>query len=64
MTKFQIPKEYETDLINIMNLIGSGVTNNIQLDKLGSILFGKQYLGTFSSDQFPKYIKNKKNVLF
>ena len=60
MTKFQILKEYEVNLMNIMNLIGAGITNNIQLDKLGSLLFGKQYLGTFSSDQFPKYIKNEK----
>ena len=60
MSKYQILKEYETNLMNIMNLLGSGITDNIQLDKLGSLLFGKQYLGTFSSDQFPKYIKNEK----
>ena len=41
-----------------MNLLGSGVTNNIQLDKLGKYLFVKLFLGTFSSDQFPRHIKN------
>ena len=58
MSKYQILKEYNINLMNVMNILGSGVTNNIQLDKLGKYLFGKLFLGTFSSDFFPKHIKN------
>ena len=35
----------------------TGVTNNIQLSKLGYELFGNDYIGTWSSDEMPKYIK-------
>ena len=42
----------------IEDLIGSGVTNNIQLDKFGTSLFGNKYLGTFCSDHFPKSVTN------
>ncbi len=57
MSKYHILKEYEQVLMIIEDILGSGVTNNKQLDKLGNYLFGNDYLGTFSSNQFPRYIK-------
>ena len=58
MSKYKILKEYEQVLMTLENIIGSGSTDNEQLDKLGSYIFGKDYLGTLCSDQMPKYIKN------
>ena len=58
MSKYQILKEYEQNLMKIEDILGDGITNNIQLDSLGHYLFGKKYLGTFSSDTYPKRIKN------
>lgn len=58
MNKYPILKQYNENLMYIEDLLGSGITNNIQLDKLGNYLFGKAYLGTFSSDYFPRHIKN------
>ena len=43
----------------IEDILGSGVTNNLQLNKLGYELFGDNYIGTWCSDQMPKYIKEK-----
>ena len=59
MNKYNILKEYETNLMYIMDLLGSGVTDNIQLDKLGKYLFGNKFIGTYSSDKIPKNIKNE-----
>ena len=53
MSKFEILKEYEDNLMLIEDILGAGVTNNIQLDKVGTYLFDGDYLGTFSSDHFP-----------
>jgi hypothetical protein len=39
-------------------LIGAGTTDNIQLNNIGTYIFGNDYLGTFSSDKMPKNIKN------
>ena len=57
MSKYNILKEYEQVLMRVEDILGAGVTSNTQLDKLGNHLFGNQYLGTFSSDQFPIYIR-------
>ena len=55
MTKYQILKSFEKVLMSIEDIIGSGETTNIQLDTLGKHLFGSnKYVGTFSSDDFPK----------
>ena len=58
MTKYQILKDYESVLRDVEDILGSGVTTNDQLDKLGYSIFKNDYLGTFSSDKMPKYIKN------
>jgi hypothetical protein len=42
----------------VQDLISDRVTNNLQLNKIGNALFGSDYLGTYSSDQFPKYIRD------
>ena len=59
MSKYQILKYYEQSLVMIEDILGSGVTNNLQLNKLGYELFGDNYIGTWCSDQMPKYIKEK-----
>ena len=59
MSKYQILKYYEQSLVMIEDILGSGVTNNLQLNKLGHELFGNDYIGTLCSDQMPKYIKEK-----
>ena len=58
MTKYKILKHYESVLRDVEDVLGSGVTTNDQLDKLGYSIFKNDYLGTFSSDKMPKYIKN------
>ena len=58
MSNYRILKFYEQTLMKIEDIIGSGITNNILLDKLGYATFGNDYLGTNTSDNFPKYIKN------
>ena len=57
MSKYEILKEYEQVLMKIEDILGSGITSNLQVDRLGFQLFDTDYLGTFSSDEFPKYIK-------
>ena len=58
MSKYQILKQYEQILRNVEDILGSTVTTNDQLDKLGYSIFKNDYLGTYSSDKMPKYIKN------
>ena len=58
MTKYQIIKDYEQILMHVEDILGSGITDNIQLTNLGRQMFSNDYLGTYSSDQMPKYIKN------
>ena len=58
MSKYQILKDYEQVLMDVEDVLGSGVTTNDQLDKLGYSIFKNDYLGTYSSDKMPMYIKN------
>jgi hypothetical protein len=58
MSKFQILKEYDYNLLLLKNILSDGSTTNIQLNYIGNFLFGKLFLGVFSSNQFPKRIKN------
>ena len=55
---YRILKDYEQVLMDVEDVLGSTVTTNDQLDKLGYSIFKNDYLGTFSSDKMPKYIKN------
>ena len=54
MTTYRILKEYDETLMLIEDMIGSNGSSNFQLDKLGENIFGPYYLGTYSSDHFPK----------
>ncbi len=58
MSRYSILKTYEQTLMKVQDVLGSGITNNLQLDKLGFSVFGNDYLGTFTSDNFPKYIRS------
>ena len=58
MSKYQILKQYEQVLMDIEDILGSGVTTNDQLDKLGYSIFKNDYLGTYSSDKMPTRIKD------
>ena len=57
MSKYELLKYYEQALVYVQDIIGDRVTNNLQLNKIGNKLFGSDYLGTYSSDPFPKYIR-------
>ncbi len=58
MSKYKILKDYEQILMHIEDILGDGVTDNVQLTQLGRVLFGSLYLGTFTSDNMPKRIYN------
>ena len=58
MSKYKILKDYEQILMIIEDVLGAGVTNNIQLTTLAIQILGNDYLGTFSSDKMPKYIRD------
>ena len=58
MSKYQILKDYENVLRDVEDVLGASVTTDAQLTDLGYRIFKNDYLGTFSSDKMPKYIKN------
>ena len=58
MSKYQIFKKYEQILRDVDDILGASVTTDSQLTDLGYKIFKNDYLGTFSSDKMPKYIKN------
>ena len=55
--KYDILKEYEEILMKIEDMIGTKSTNNIELEKIGENLYGERFIGVFSADEFPKYVK-------
>ena len=57
MSKYQILKTYENILMHIEDVLGSKITNNLQLDNLGYNIL-PNYIGTFPSDKMPKVIKD------
>ena len=58
MSKYLILKKYDLTLRNVEDILGASVTTDSQLTDLGYKIFKNVYLGTFSSDKMPKYIKN------
>ena len=59
MSKYKILEEYNKNLMYIDDILNkSGTTNNVELNRLGKELFGELFLGVFSADKFPKYIRN------
>ena len=57
--KFVILKEYENNLALLMNILGSGTTDNIELNKIGKILFGDAFVGVFSSNKMKPLNNNE-----
>ena len=63
MSKYKILREYENSLMHIEDIIGSNETTNIQLDILGKRIFGERFIGVFSPDTFPKYVKQSERFI-
>ena len=59
MTQFKIRKFYEVTLMKLQDQLTDGITDNLQLDNVCYKIFENNYLGTHSSDQFPKYIREE-----
>ena len=57
MSNYKILHDYDNNLKMTQDIMGSGTTNNVQIEKLCHQLFGDLFIGCLSSDQFPKYIK-------
>ena len=57
--KYEILKTFEDSLMHVEDVLGSKSTNNNQIYKIGHKLFGNNFIGCFSSDQFPKIILNE-----
>lgn len=51
-------KIYNSKLKKVEFQLGNGTTNSEQLNKVGKQLFKDKYLGTFASDQIPKFTKS------
>ena len=60
INKYTILKKYETNLMHIVDLLGNGETDNLQLNKLGIYLFrDKKFIGVFTSDKIMKLKNNE-----
>ena len=58
MTKYQILKQFEKSLMHIEDIVTSGETTNITLLNVGKKLFGDRFIGVFSANEFPNYVRN------
>ena len=63
MSKYHILKEYETNLMNINDILGNGSTDNIQLYKIGKLLFDKRFIGVFPSNKIGILKNNEMCIL-
>ena len=50
MGKYEILKAFDNTLMKIEDILGDKTTNNLQLYKLGKILFAERFKGVFCSD--------------
>ena len=57
--EYRILKEYEENLMLIMDNLGSSTTDNQQLDKLGKYLFNGSFVGVYSSNEMPLLKNNQ-----
>ena len=58
-TKFDILNEFEHNIMLIQEgFETSGSTDNLQITELCRYLFGSDFIGVYTSDQFPKNVKN------
>ena len=53
MNNYKILKEFETNLIYLQDILSSDSTDNIQLNKVGKILFGDLFVGVYPSSRMP-----------
>ena len=53
MSKYKILKEYENNLTLLMDILGPSSTDNIELNKIGKLLFDNAFVGVFSSNTMP-----------
>ena len=51
--QYKILKEYEQNLVMLMDILGSPTTDNIELNKIGKYLFGNKFNGVYSSNDVP-----------
>ena len=59
INKYKIVKEYEINLMHIIDLLGDGETNNLQLNKLDKHLFGDRFIGVFTTYKIMKLKNNE-----
>ena len=57
--KYNILKEYEQNLMRIMDILGTDSTDNIELNKLGEYLFADIFVGVFPSNEMPALKNNQ-----
>ena len=50
MGKYEILKAFDNTLMQIEDILGDKTTNNLQLFKLGKMLFGDRFVNVFCSD--------------
>ena len=60
---YHILKEYESNLMLLMDILGSSTTDNVQLAKVGIYLFGKRFRGVFPSDEMPTLQNNEMCII-
>jgi len=60
MSKYQILKIFEDNLIMVENKLKKvGLTNNIELNKLGKELLGNKFIGVFMANELPRMKNNE-----
>ena len=60
MSKYQILKTFEDNLIKVENKLKKvGLTNNIELNKLGKELFGNKFIGVFMANELQRMKNNE-----
>ena len=63
MDKYKILKEYEQNLVMLMDILGSSTTDNLQLQSIGMYLFNsgknKPFKGVYASDKMPVLKNNE-----
>ena len=61
--KYHILKEYKTNLMNIIDLLGTKATSNIELNNLGKYLFNKRFIGVYPSNKIPILKNNEMCII-
>ena len=63
MSDYKILKEYNENLMMLIDILGNGSTNNIELEKIGKYLFGDLFKGVYASDQMPLLKNNEMCII-